>query len=395
MLPRFRAAAVLAAACTLLACSAATAAIPQFTRVALMGDSITANTGTEFHYFRNALWSTLSALLNQRVQLVYNGDLPYFATPGRDSLYIQSVHLPQVLASDAEACILLAGTNDYGNGRTPAEVALTLGQICHSLEAGGITPILCDVLPVPPGQAAKSAWLATLRKDVTALCKADPKILYINWFRVLDPAGDGKSAQTWFLDETHPDANGMSRLAAYAAAIIQPHLRPSDPFAGVVWITPNPTLGAASKKATAPDGWSADTTATTRLIPRGPTLGNWWQLTVKGNDSTTTGIYCGYGTSGVDWSPGDTIELVAEFQTTGNVSANWNLSPMMVVHPSNTPRTDWDLADSGANNLKRPPSGILCTPPLVIPEGTTSFDVYLEVTGTGTFKLGRTGIRRR
>jgi lysophospholipase L1-like esterase len=373
------------------------AEIPRFTRIALMGDSISELNGDGTVYRKRGLWTNLSSALGQQVDLVYDGSAPAFATSGYRAADVQRVHLPHVLASNAEACIVLAGTND---GDTVESVAAVLQQMCASLADQGITPILCDVLPIDAGLPARSAWLVNMKGAIKAICDADPRFIHLDWFNVLDADNDGVIDQSWYFAadgaKVHPDGDGMSRLGAYAATVLAPHIRPRDPFAGTVWVTPTPTMTGTG---VTPAGWAIDpppaATVSQSLIPRGGDLGNWWQISFTGSDPAANAfVRYGFGDSGTGWHAGDAIELVAEFQTDPDLSPAWNLRPVMSLYPGPVTRIDADTAGTTVTGLLRAPSGILRTPPIVIPTATTSFSVVLQVNGTGTFRLGRVGIRK-
>jgi lysophospholipase L1-like esterase len=378
------------------------AEVPQFTRIALMGDSISQLNGdvpSYPSYLKRGLWTTLSSALHQQVDLVYNGVSSSFATSGYRVADVQRVHLPQVLASNAEACIVLAGTND---GDTVATVSGELKQVCDALADHGITPILCDVLPIADGIPSRSAWLVTMKSAIKAICDADPRYIHLDWFNVLDTNNDGVIDQiSYFVEDgtkVHPDGDGMSRLGAYAATVLAPHIRPRDPYAGVTWITPNPTLTVTGSGVT-PDGWAVDpppgATVTQSLAPRGDSLGNWWQIGLTGSDpSANAYVRYDYGTYGSGWHAGDAVELVAEFQTDPDISAAWNLRPVMTLYPGPITRIDSEISGTVVTDLLRAPEGMLRTPPIIIPATTTSFSIVLQVHGTGTFRLGRVGIRK-
>lgn len=373
----------------------ATAEIPPFTRVALLGDSITAASGDAGSYYKSGIWTNLSADLDQQIDLVPNGAAKTFATSGFRARQIQQTHLPGVLASNAEACLVLAGTND---GDSVESVAATLKEICDSLADHGITPILCDVLPIAAGLPDRSAWLVRMKGAIKAICDADPRYIHLDWFNVLDADNNGVIDQEgYFVNDgakVHPDGDGMSRLAAYAATIIAPHVRTRDLFTDADWVTDNPTLTRGSGET--PYSWNvyppSGAIVSQTLAPRQDAPGNWWRISISGS-SPADFTYLAAGTVNGSWQAGDIVELVVEYRTESDVSPAWNLRPIMAANPGNVTRFD-SVIDSGVTDLLRSPAGILRTPPLMVPIGTTSFEINLQIAGTGTFSLGRVGVRR-
>jgi lysophospholipase L1-like esterase len=368
-------------------------------RIACMGDSITEQVGSSNGVFYNhrGYWSHAAALLRQQVELVSNGSYLYFATGGKNSLYIQSVHLPQVLNSRADTCVILVGTNDYPAGRTPVVVAQTLREICESLIGSGITPVLCDILPLPSGQAAKSAWVASLNAEVAAVCAANSGIVHCDWAGALDSNGDGVAdSDDYFYDQVHPDADGMTRLGRYLAAVLAPRVNTRDIFSDVTWVTPNPTMTGSGPT---PDGWAIDAgtgrSISQSLIARGGGLGNWWQLSISGTDAGSySNVRYGYGTLAGGWAVGDWVEFIVEFETDADVSPIWLTTPIASLQPSNTERRDFRAEPGTFTSFPRMESGILRTPMMRIPEGTTSVWPRLQVNNTGTVRFGRMGFRK-
>ncbi|MDB6080653.1 MAG: hypothetical protein JWO82_4400 [Akkermansiaceae bacterium] len=391
MLPRLLTGSLMAA--TVLP---AAAEIPPFTRVALLGDSITQMSGDATTYYKRGIWTCLSSDLGQQIDLVPNGASPTFATAGFRARDVQSVHLPGVLASNAEACLILAGTND---GDTVEMVAATLKEIGDALADHGITPILCDVLPIAAGIPSRSAWLVHMKSAIKVICDADPRYLHLDWFNVLDADNDGVIDQeSYFANDgakVHPDADGMTRLAAYAANVLAPHLRPRDLFAGITWVSGNPALTAGPGPA--PSTWNlyppAGATVTQSLTPRGNGPGNDWRIAIAGSNPAAI-TYLASGTVDGPWQPGDIVELIVEYRTESDLSPAWNLRPVLSANPGGVSRIDAETGGTVVTDLLRSPAGILRTPPLMIPPGTTTLDINLQVTGTGTFTLGRTGVRK-
>lgn len=366
-------------------------------RVASMGDSIPGYEGNATiwrpHYMTYA-----RALNRQKFEPVLDASsLPYFSTGGYTTVQVQTTLLPLVLASNANACVVHCGTNDYPTGRTAAQVTATLREIAASLASAGIMPIMTEVLPLPTGQAAKSAWIVGVNAALNAEFATRGDVVWVDWAGEMDSNGDGVAdSDGYFSDSVHPDADGWGLIGPYLATKMSSVLTDLDIYDGITWVSPNPLMSGTTPEAT---GWDIDAgsgrTATGTIISRGGALGNWQQIAISGSAGASTLRY-GFGTGSGGFAPGDVIEFVVEVETDNDLSANWyvNARGYDGVGGVSERLNEWRYASDTITSVPRMASYVLRTPRRTLPVSTDTIWPTVVIGGTGTFRIGRCGYRK-
>ncbi len=386
--------------------------IQPFTRIAAIGDSITDAAGTRYVWNQHYLSSACALALGQ-LQIVSNPatDRPTFAMSGAGTQKIQRNYQDKVAQSAAQAVIIFAGTNDYQLSRTAAQVAATLGEMADAMIAAGKTPIVCEVLPIPSTDptTAKRAWVAGVNAAITSMMSTRPLAIFCDWAHVLDSSGDGLADNDGdFADYVHPDFEGHRKIGPYLYSKISAYISPTDYFQGIQYVSPNPEMSGTLGVGQIATGWQSYVdpakTVVKTLIARGGTLGNWQQLAITG----TAGAYgpdfnYGFGTSaGYDagvgqWGVGDEVELFFEFETDDNLSALFDVSPKLQTNISGTMAqrlAAWASGGGTFTAFPRMASGVIVSARYTIEAGTTQIWPNLYISGTGTIRIGRFGIRR-
>lgn len=378
------------------------AASNPFSRIAAVGDSIIDAAGTAT-VFNQHFMSILHVLGGARTSPVLTAaGLPKFGASQQGTREIKLSFLDAVATNPkAQAVLILAGTNDYSQGRTASEVAETLGEMVDELLRQGKTPIVCDVLPLPSGQAAKSAWIVQVWAATAAMMIERPAAIHVQWASALDSNLDGVAdSDGYFSDSVHPDLDGHYRLGIALHAALEPYMAPRDPFEGVEWLSPNPTMPGSPGPGLA-TGWNVDAgtgkTVTSTLIARGGSLGNWQQLAITGDAAVNTFFRYGFGTSSGGWVVGDVVRFLFEFETEDNLSAIFQVSPQLqtTISGSTAQRVNGFSGVAGTfTSLPRLPSGVIESPDYTLVTNTTAIWPYIPILGTGTIRIGRCGIRR-
>lgn len=376
--------------------------VREFSRILAVGDSIVGAIGSSTTIWNQHFMTVANALLLARTSpILTSAGIACYASSGSPSNSIKWLFLDRAAASAAHAVLILAGTNDYPTGRTAAQVAATLGEMVDTLLAAGKTPIVCDVLPLPSGQAAKSAWIVQLWAETAAVMATRPAAIHVQWASALDSNLDGVAdLSTDFSDTVHPNSGGHYKLGVALAAALSPYVENRDYFEGVEWLSPGPTMPGTPGPGTA-TGWNVDQgtgkTVTSTLIARSGALGNWQQLAITGDAAVNSFFRYGFGTASGGWAVGDEVEFVFEFETDNNLSALFQVGPSFqtTISGSTAQRVNGFGGVAGTNvQLSRMAAGVIVSPRYTIPANTTAVWPYISILGTGTIRIGRVGIRR-
>jgi len=212
-----------------------------------------------------------------------------FATNGYTCFQVGSVHIPQVLASNADTCFVHAGTNDSAN--TSANVANELLRIWLELRDGGITPIASTILPVT-GPALKSAWIVATNELIRAAARSN-NIPLCDWTNVIDlGTNTGVTNTTFCPDGLHPGQTGAAALGRFLSEFLATNFTLNfDPWSAPGTLkTRNPqfagTTGSPPTSWRAPTVPSGGTLNSQSLVADSETGGNWWTLDVTQGAAT-------------------------------------------------------------------------------------------------------------
>ena len=129
---------------------------------------------------------------------------------------------------------------------------------------------------------------------------------------------------------------------------------------------------------------------------------NWQQFAVSANATYfdfqySYGTANGFGTGANMWAVGDTVEFFCEFEMDADCSALAQVSAKFqsTVSAVTAIRANGYAGGGGTfTNFPRLASGVIVSPQYVIQPATTLIWPYCSITGTGTFRIGRCGIRR-
>lgn len=137
------------------------------------------------------------------------------ATSGYTTAQMVSTHLPQVLLTNWDYCIVGEATNDLLTGVAIATTKANLTTIINALLAKGITPILSTTPPQDSNKTgAGLTWLTQLNEWIKAQART-LRIPIVDYHTALvDPVSNGYVASpSYTTDGTHPNANGCKVMA--------------------------------------------------------------------------------------------------------------------------------------------------------------------------------------
>jgi hypothetical protein len=296
---------------------------PSSKKVAIMGDSISAQGSTSPTFLNANGYYSWARLFNQgRWELVQNGSRWCFATGGKRSDEVSALHRSEVIASDADTCVILYGTNDaFQLIPTSVFIAQAISD-WQALKAEGITPVATTVLPmgsIGNDDARRQARVAEYNSALRLAASAHQVVL-CDWTTLLEKfpgSNNGVALDSYFPtnDFLHPKPFPCSLLGrALAATIANNFALGSEVWDNSSWITPNVQFSGTNGK---PDQWTIYSPAGATLIEKNlipSPEGSWWEFTmVKGNSTGNFSINSFEANIGGPPS-GKSIEAITELQ---------------------------------------------------------------------------------
>jgi lysophospholipase L1-like esterase len=296
-------------------------------RVSMLGDSLTGSLSVPAVGVNTNTYSPGQPLTNAHFaqpRLVIHGA---FGISGNTSAQILArVTDVTGLATKPDWCIVLAGTNDAGNGVTAATYATNMVAIATALRAAGIRPVFVTVPPQPnvtvqPSTTRRllvsryNAWLrAWCPRNAVPLIDVNPAVMDTTngaWLAAFD-SGDG----------IHPTTTGYQALGNVIGSVMGELLAPwAPPFplhqvaADNANLVPNALFLLDANSDGSPDSWNKSGTGVASIVaaPGAPVVGN--ALRFQGSDGTFTQIGCNFPAG--CWAPGDRIAFCGRFRHVG------------------------------------------------------------------------------
>lgn len=368
----------------------------------VLGDSLTEQGGmipAAVNIKGSSPWTWGNALLGQRFKIITNAGVG-----GETTTQIRARFNSAVLANSPGWIHLLAGTNNMGvvGGLAQAKV-----DIAWMLTAAWNAGIRVALGTLPPRISAN--YTGTIKSDTFLLnawiadqARTRPNVVLADYFTALADGTVGNYRSTvagWnpTTDGTHlSNAGGFvcGRVFADAlASVTRPAVFYSNPAPGANLLgDPRfssggsgsaPTSYIISGNASGSVTWSKTTRTDlpgswqTVVVPTGST-----GLTIQGNATSA-------------WSVGDQLVGAAEFNLSALDQAATSGFQGFMLHLkayNGSIFTDTLSAffDYAGPNWTR--AGVLRTPILTIPSGTTTVALFVEIAGGGTYSLDRLGV---
>jgi lysophospholipase L1-like esterase len=403
-------------------------------RVLLLGDSISnqdgdISAGQNPQTSAQGYLSWANTRLNNCLTKVYNTSTDdEFGTSGQTTTQVLGDALPgddlsAAVAADADVAVVHLGTNDIGGGASAATIAANLQAIWNALLASGKTVIATTILPraYPSDTTAQKQALLDANRLIRANAQATRGVILCDWYPVLLDASTGLAKTAYLRDaQIHPNAIGASRMGKVLADVLAP-LFPGYVTPGIGTSTTDTanvlaanglmtgtggSVSGAAESGQVATGWTlyqdgsptsvvASKVARTDLAP-----GEWQQLVFTAANPGTDGAHLQFQDLGVGtkWNIGDTVRFAAEFQTD---AAGWDCRQLYVqLSCYGSPLTGFGLYSNSSDTtaltqaILRPDSGVIATPKLTIPTGTTRLQTMVFFKGSGTLRIGRCALIR-
>lgn len=371
----------------------------QGNRVIWFGDSITAaSAGTSisgqatsaiildskgFHNWANVM-------LRHSLQFVGNAGVSGNTTAA------MLARVSEVTAVTSDWVVVLGGTNDPEGAATTTNLA----AIYTALLAAGRRVVACTIPPSAAATSGQEALRTNTNDWMRKYCRSTPGMYLADTAAaVADPAGSGfKSLTSCFqADGVHPNSLGASRMGRVLADTLRPHIAVTNDQLTHIGDSSNFLSEAiiTGSGTSRPTGWTGGGTATFSYQARTDGVnGSWFKAVVTAGNSHFFQINTSLtGALAV----GAQCQGMIEFEVDATTSATTPpILTLQCYNGSTFTSKAYDLYhDAGATYGAAPypiASGILQTPPLTIPSGTTLVQLVVSQ-GEGTFRFGRASLR--
>ena len=315
-----------------------------------------------------------------------------------------------VTALNPHIVIEAGGTNDMRSGKTVAELIANKRAMWEKAWAIGAKVISTTVPPAADSGDPVRRNVQEANNWLREYARSNPQnFILVDWYPdMVDPLTGGVKTSVMDAAGVHPNSLGALNLSAKFAEAIDRFLPstfdplPNDNLNDLGNLMSTPLLtGATGGKSgnytgTNATGWFGSTAATSAVgsvVARPDGLGQWQQITATGtgrsrvsrnirSEFTVGDIIQGtveFETDAADWADGAVDIQMACLQADGTTA----------VHSASSFSNGAD-----ATALGRYPAGVLQTPPIVIPTGTTSVQVSLILNNGGTARFGRVAVRK-
>jgi lysophospholipase L1-like esterase len=370
-----------------------------------MGDSITQNGGAvvgNTSYNGRGFWCWAQDFLGHRFRTLADAGIA-----GQTSAQVLARFTTDVVQLGPGWVHILAGTNDNTGTASVSATEANLTAMYDQADLAGIRVIAGTIPPRSTYTGNQRAFGEQLNDWIRDQGRRRPNFIVADYAAVLtDPATGTYYSGLSIVDGVHPSQPGAARMgqALYGAVVnFAPNYSPLSPSEGdSTNLLPKGRFSAGGAGAV-PTGWAdgGGGTSTYGKVARTDSLpGNWQSVTVS-----TAGNRYLQGTNisvdGSNLSIGDTVSAAVEYQLSGldqaaAVNTQGFFLNLQCYNGSSFFAKVYDMYwdTSYENQPAWSRSGVLKTPPLVIPATTTLIQVVISMAGGGTYLLDRVTVRK-
>lgn len=294
-----------------------------------------------------------------------------------------------VLTYNPDMVIVFGGTNDIALAYTSATTISNLRQIYDTLLAKNIKIVICTVLPRTEfDTASEKQNLWEVNNFIKDYAQQHSNVILCDWYSTIVDA-DGYSVRANMTkDGTHPTILGAFRMGKKLASVLgfsSSKIISRSPDDKRNLLTNGCLSGDSSGKAT---GWSmtssATVTASKATVDDGTDYYNQQVLTCT--DDTVQIDF--YQTASGAFTAGDVVQGIAEVKLSDVTSLK--VLDVAVYYNDGTQKSlGRALSNISGYGTDIPvfEGGVLKTPKVVVPAGTTSLRLFVSVKMIGSIKL--------
>lgn len=391
-------------------------------KVGAIGDSYTAygfdiTTANKNLYRSSGYLAWLRVLSKQQIDVSLSNVWANLNGEGTAEMIAGGYHT-SAAAAGLDFCIICAGSNDYSGGKnlTYSQITTNLTTIYNTVLASGAIVVAVAIPPRSSLGAADYKLYTRVNNWIRGQSASNARIIYVDVEPYVADATTGNYLSNYSWDGTHLSAKGSYWLGKLIWDAISNYVPNRDIltkwYNDVYDSTANPrgnlltngmlngtggslgtTGGAGTVTGNVADSWTADLSGTaaglavacSKVARTDGINGYWQQLAISGTSPNTSGINALITQSPTfaNMAVGDTVELAMEFELD---SGHSNVMGVM-VHSYWVGGTALDSYDMYVRITTDPTwldtgstiKGVLRTPPIVIPTGSTGARIRGEV----------------
>jgi lysophospholipase L1-like esterase len=386
-----------------------------------LGDSITGNGGgklspgaiasltasstayDETKQYARGFWVWAQNLSGQRLRTIHNAGVG-----GETSAQILARVQGDVVAYTPGWCHVQAGTNDIGQGVSAATTKANLTAIWDALDTAGIRILVGTIPPRASYTGSQRADAELLNSWIVDQGRQRANLVVVDYHAVLaypGTSGAGAYNLTYNYDTVHPSVSGayaMGRLLADTLTLLVPpanFLLTGEGDARNLLTANTRFLSGGSGGVIG--GWGLTTSGTPTLtyakVARTDNVPGNWQSVVMDPANGVNFVLVNNASVGASLAIGDTVTGALEYQlsgldATGTTGTKAFQLILTAYNGSSFTSVATDLATATENFPTASRSGVLRTPPLTVPSGTTLMQLQIKAFGGGTYLFDRAAI---
>lgn len=384
--------------------------MPQPDTIVWLGDSMTGNGGgvgtvNPTSNYARGFWVWALNFLGQRLRTLANAGIG-----GQRSDEILARLFTDVIALRPGWCHVQAGTNDIAQGIALSVVKANLAAMWDALDRAGIRVITGTVPPRASYTGNQRAQTELLNAWIKDQGRRRRNLVVVDYHSVLVFTSSSTSVSGGYapglnFDTVHPNAAGAALMGKLLADTIAP-LIPAATFLASAEgdasnLIPNGRFGTTGGNgAVIGNNWGLVNSAgvlTYAKVPRTDGLFGSWQSVALSTVANASFILTSNANVGASLAIGDTISAAVEYQLTGldaaGTAGSHYFQLVLTFYDGaafTTVSTDLHNATDAFPTWDR--KGVLRTPPIVVPAGSTLAQLQIKAFGGGTYLLDRAGI---
>lgn len=338
-------------------------------------------------------------LLRQRMRWLRNGGV------GGDTTAQMLARTPALLALAPGWVIGFGCINSVNAGVSATQIIDELGQIFDLCAAAGARVVWgTDWCSPGTDTDEKTAVVYQVNQWLRAQIGSRREFYLADYASVMVDPATGMPNTAYSSDQLHQDGPGGLRMARELVRVLEPLVPPSDALIVTNLDTTNLLTngmfegnGGTGRATSWSSGGAGDDATFAKIARTDQVPGEWQQVTCINTTAARLRQDIPADTSG-SWVAGDTVYAELEFETDADAwdASEFNLGVQLFglaagvafraidcVHAAGTPALD-----------DRPEAGLMRTPAITIPAETTTVRVYVQLLGSGTYRVARARLAR-
>jgi lysophospholipase L1-like esterase len=352
--------------------------------------------------YSRGFWVWAMNLLGQRLRVIHDAGVG-----GETTVQILARTPGDVVAFKPGWCHLLAGINDVAQNVPLATTKANLTSIWDQLDAAGIRIIVGTIGPLASYVSTQRAQIEQINAWIRDQARQRGMVLVDYHAVLVNATSNGVYSTGLNFDSTHPNTLGSYFMGLAMANAISP-LIAGAPFPYLLSGQGDSTnllvegrFGTTGNGSPLTGNWGVATTGTPSItwskVPRTDIPGNWQSIAMLAGANVAFAI-SGNASVGANLAIGDTVIGCLEYQLSGLDTAGTagNHSFYLQLQAYNGASFTLTAADllpldaAGFPTASR--SGVLLTPPITVPAGTTLMQMQIKGNGGGTYLIDRAGM---